>query len=175
MRRRFPVVAITLCIASWCGATAAQGEWSEYRYPDQGFAVEFPGEPTVTSAPSEGERRLMDYQYQYKFDRETYFVMVMQFTDGRGPDDPDTAYLQRLVAAYAEGAKARRRTQYAAFLAGHPALEAITEDVANDRYDLLDVFTAGVRIYLIVSEGPKGHEDSAEAKRFRDSLKLLGP
>ena len=54
-------------------------------------------------------------------------------------------------------------------------MEAVTEDVAHDRYHLVDVLASGTRVYLVASEGPKGHDTSAEAKRFLGSFKLLAP
>jgi len=38
---------------------------------------------------------------------------------------------------------------------------------------LADLIADADRVYLIASIGPKGHESSADAKRFRDSFKLL--
>jgi hypothetical protein len=174
MRRYLPVVAV-LCILAWCGPAMAQAGWTDYRSPDQAFAVQFPGAPGVTSKPVAGKTPVTEYQYQYATPALVYCVTVIQFTSGQGPDHPDNAYLSGLVAAYARGSKTTLISQNPKTVAGRPSLEAVTEDAAKNRFHLLDVFVSGARVYLIVSEGPKGHETSADAKRFRDSFKLLGP
>jgi len=51
----------------------------------------------------------------------------------------------------------------------------VTEDPKHDRYHLIDVLAAGTRAYLLISVGPKGHEASTDAKRFRDSFNLIAP
>jgi hypothetical protein len=101
-------------------------------------------------------------------------VSVLEFVGGRGGEKLDTAYLARLIASYAKGSGSTLPSQNPATVAGQTGLEAVTEDAEHDRYHLINVFAAGVRVYLVVSEGPKGHEVSAEAKRFRGSFKLIG-
>jgi hypothetical protein len=87
----------------------------------------------------------------------------------------DTAYLGRLIASYAKGSGSTLLSQNPVAIDGRAGLEAVTEDPAHDRYHLIDVLPTRGRVYLLVSEGVKGHEASMEAKRFRDSFKLIGP
>ena len=175
MRGCYPMVAALCLMACLCSPVAAQEKWTDYRAPDQAFAVQFPAIPKVTSKAVEGKAPLTHHEYQVALGDTVYSVSVMQFTGGKGPDHPDTAYLGGLIASYAKGTKTTLRSQNPVTLVGYPALEAVTEDVATNHYHLLDVFAAGARVYLIVSEGPRGHEAGADAKRFRNSFKLLGP
>jgi hypothetical protein len=152
---------------------AAQEKWTDFRDSAQGFAVQFPGPPKVTSTQVAGKFPLTHHQYQLAAANRVYNVSVMEYAKGSSPDTSGTAYLSILIANYAKGTKTVLRTQNTTTIAGHPALEAVTEDAANDRYHLVDIFAAPPRVYLIVSEGPKGHESSAEAKRFRSSFNLI--
>ena len=173
--QRVRVALAIFCFAAWGGAAAAQAQWSQYRYPDVGFAVQFPGAPKISSTPLAGTTPATHHQYQAEAAGKVYRISAIAFANGRGPENPDLVYLDRLVAAYAVGSKTTLRSQNPITIAGHPALEAVTEDVAHDRYHLLDVLAAGPHVYLVISEGPKGHETSTDAKRFRDSFTLIGP
>lgn len=44
------MVILSSSIALWAGAAAAEG-WSEYSYPDLGFAISFPSDPTMETVP----------------------------------------------------------------------------------------------------------------------------
>ena len=44
------MVILSSSIALWAGAAVAEG-WSEYSYPDLGFAVSFPSDPTMETIP----------------------------------------------------------------------------------------------------------------------------
>lgn len=173
--RRVRAALAIVCIAACSGLAAAQEQWSQYRYPDQGFAVQFPGVPKLTSTPLAGPTPATHHLYQAQAAGKAYSISAIAFANGRGPANADLAYLDRLVASYAVGSKTTLRSQNPTTLAGRPALEAVTEDAALDRYHLLDVLAAGARVYLVISEGPKGHETSSDAKRFRDSFTLIGP
>jgi hypothetical protein len=164
--------AALFALALAAGTAAAQEKWIDYREPAQGFAVQFPGPPKVTRTDVRGKFPLTHFQYEFVTANRVYNISVMAFTKD-APDTSGIAFLSGLIANYAKGTKTALRTQNTAAIAGHPALEAVTEDAANDRYHLVDIFAVAPRVYLIVSEGPKGHETSTEAKRFRNSFKLI--
>ena len=84
---------------------------------------------------------------------------------------PDSAYFQNLMKNYAEGSKTSLRSSSMITLAGRPAMEGITD--AAQTTHLVDLMAAGDRVYLIVYVGSKGEETGSEAKRMRDSFKLL--
>jgi hypothetical protein len=169
MRLAFALLALSL---AFIAPAAAQEKWVSYRDPAQSFAVQFPGPPKVTSAQLTGKFPLTHHQYQFFGDHRVYNVSVMEFTKG-SPDTSGPVYLAHLIASYAKGSGTTLLTQTIATVADHPAMEAVTVDPAHDRYNLIDVLTSGPRVYLLASEGPKGHETSVEAKRFRSSFKLL--
>ncbi len=170
MRMRF-LLATALFFAA-CSVAAAQPKWTEYRYAEQAFAVQFPGAPRVKSKTLEAKTPVTHFEALFADARNVYDVSVMAFA-GPGPSNPGPAYLSRVIATYAKGSGSTVRTQNPATVAGQPGMTAVADDEANNRYHAVDAFVRGARIYLIVSVGPKGHETSAEAKRFRQSFKLI--
>ena len=121
-----------------------------------------------------GKMPLIYHEYQFATDREAYQVSVLEFVGNVSQETWDTVYLGRLITSYARGSGSTLRSQNSTIIGGRTGLEAATEDPTHDRYHLIDVFAAGGRVYLLASEGPKGHEASADAKRFLDSFKLVG-
>ena len=165
---------VTLAVAACSVSALAEEKWTAYRYPDRGFVIAFPGTPKISAKPIAGDRPLTRHEHQFAAGNRVYDVTAIEFA-GNVTDKTSNAYLARLIAAYAKGSSSTLLTQNLISVAGHSALEAVTVDEAHDRHHLVDVLAAGGRVYLIVSEGPKGHETSAEGRRFRDSFKLLGP
>ena len=171
---RTPQAILALLAIGACGIPAlAQQKWTAYRYPDQGFSIAFPGEPRLAAKPLAGKYPLTRHDYLFAAGNNVFEVTVLEYADGPGPDKVDVAHLSGLIASYVRGSGSTLRTQNLVTLAGVPGLEGVSEDGTHDRCHLVDVLAAGARIYLVVSEGPKGHETSAAARRFRDSFRLI--
>jgi hypothetical protein len=155
--------------------TAPQDQWTEFQSPERGFAILFPATPKVTSAPVEGQNPLVQYEFQAGGGDDTvYNVVVFEYPAGKAPNPPDPDYYTKVVSAYAKGSGSALRKRGPATIAGRPGFEAITGDGKGKLNQLVDVVPAGDRIYMLVSAGPKGHAASDDAKRFRDSFRLVG-
>jgi hypothetical protein len=152
---------------------ADESQWSEFKSPDRGFAIEFPGQPKTTSAPVEGQNPLVQYDFQVSVGDETvYSVVVFEYPSGKGPNPDNDAYV-KLVNAYAKGSESRIRKRGPATIDGRSGFEAIADDSNSKLSHLIDVVPAGDRIYMVVTAGPKGHATSDDAVRFRDSFRVL--
>lgn len=155
-------------------AAAEQPQWTEFRSPERGFAVTFPGTPKSASAPVEGQNPLLQYDFQASVGEDTvYSVVVFEYPSGKGPN-PDKDTYVKLVNAYAKGSESRLRKRGTATIAGYPGFEAISDDKKGKLSHLINVVPSGDRIYMLVTAGPKGHATGDDAKRFRDSFRLLG-
>ena len=182
MRRVVLASALLLAATAFAGAeeqpqndTAADPQWTEFSAPDRGFAASFPGKPTVTSTPVEGQNPLLQHQFQVELDEDrVYTVVVFEYPAGRAPNPPDNEYFSNVVTAYAKGSEARLRKKGPATIAGRPGYEASADDAKRKISHLLDLVPAGDRIYLLVSAGPKAHATGEDAQTFRDSFRLLG-
>lgn len=173
MRIWAAILAIGI-LTTWTGRAIAEDEWTEFQSAERGFAITFPGIPKTTGGNSEGAN---DQPAQYSFlvdlGDAAYAVAVFEYPAGTGPR-PDTVYLTRAVNFYAQGSGAAVRTRYPVTIVGHPGIEAITDNPASNLSHLLDITVVDDRVYLIVSAGPRGHEASNAAIRFRDSFRFLG-
>ena len=148
-------------------------QWSEFRSPERGFAIDFPGKPKVASTPVEGQNPLLQHDFQVSIGDDTvYSVVVFEYPAGKGPDPDNDAYL-KLVNAYAKGSESRLRKRGPATIAGYSGFEAIADDPKGKLSHLIDVIPEGDRIYMLVTAGPRGHATSVEAVRFRDSFRVL--
>ena len=182
MRRVILASALLLAATAFAGAeeqpqtdAAADPQWTEFSAPDRGFAASFPGKPTVTSTPVEGQNPLLQHQFQVELDEDrVYTVVVFEYPAGRAPNPPDNEYFSNVVTAYAKGSEARLRKKGPATIAGRPGYEASADDAKRKISHLLDLVPAGDRIYLLVSAGPKAHATGEDAQNFRDSFRLLG-
>ena len=156
---------------------APEPQWTEFRSPERGFAVSFPGVPKVTSTPVEGQNPLLQYDFQVNVGEDTvYTVVVFEYPSGKGPSPVTDDFYVKLVNAYAKGSESRLRKRGAATVAGRPGFEAITDgDSGKGKLNhLVDVVPAGDRIYMLVAAGPKGFATGDDAEKFRDSFRVLG-
>jgi len=153
-------------------------KWREFHYADRGFVVSFPGvraKPKAVSTPISGQNPLLQHDYRVNSGEDTvYSVVVFEYPEGRGPNPPKPNYFAKVVSAYAKGSSTRVRKKGAETIDDRPGYEAMAEDGRGKLNHLIDLVANGNRVYMLVSAGPKGHAKSDEAKRFRDSFRLLG-
>ena len=157
-------------------APSADTQWSEFKSPERGFAVEFPGTPKTTSTPVEGQNPLLQYDFQVNVGEDTvYSVVVFEYPPGKAPSPITDDFYVKLVSAYAKGSDSRVRKRGEATVAGRPGFEAISDgDSAKGKLNhLVDVVPAGDRIFMLVAAGPKGFATGDDAERFRDSFRIL--
>jgi hypothetical protein len=154
-------------------AAQAEPQWTEFKSPERGFAVSFPGTPKITNSPVEGQNPLLQYDFQVGVGEDTvYSVVVFEYPEGKGPS-PDKDSFVKLVNAYAKGSESRLRKRGPATIAGRSGFEAIADDSKGKLSHLIDVVPAGDRIYMLVTAGGKAHATGDDAARFRDSFRLI--
>jgi hypothetical protein len=185
MTMRKAWIAVAMLLAASTSAAAEdppsaptpepQVQWTEFQSPERGFAVLFPGTPRMTTAPVEGQNPFIQYDFQVGIgDGEVYQVVAFEYPTGKAPNPPDPDYFVKVMGAYAKGSGSRLRKRGPATIADRAGFEAITDDGKTKLNHLVDIVPAGDRIYMLISAGPKGHADSDDAKRFRDSFRVLG-
>jgi hypothetical protein len=165
VKSRRPIIRIvaamlTVVFASWSDIGTAQEKWAELTSPQYGFGALFPTAPTEMPVSANQRNFLAD------LGSTAYIVSVLE-------NVPAKQNWEGLVEAYANGSASKVRSQHPATLAGYHGVEAITDNEASDLSSLLNVVLVGNRLYQVISVGPKGHETSAEAYRFRDSFRVL--
>jgi hypothetical protein len=169
---RFLICLITILFAFSVAAAQAHSEsnWQQLRSEADGFSIELPGTPkTETRDLKEGQTQKF---FTIEIGSETYLASVIQLNPGHVPANPDQAYFDVLLKAYTDGSKTTLRSSRMFTWAGHTALEGIAE--GDETSHIIDITTAGDRIFLVVYAGAKGQETTPKATHMRDSFKLLG-
>jgi hypothetical protein len=163
------IVAISLL--GFCTVAAQpHSEWHVVRSEADGFSVELPAPPKITTAPLANGGTQKNFTLEAGPD--TYLVSVIQLPKGSVPASPDESYFDILIKAYVEGSKTTLRSSRMITLAGQAGKEGIAD--AEPVVHVVDVTAWGDRIYLIVYAGLKGQESGGKATHMRDSFKLLG-
>ncbi len=82
LRVRRGVCGIALVLAMLTASARAQSEWQEYSYPEQQFAVSFPGEPSIqVLAVAAGNGRLArETLYTARHDKGLFQVAVIDYS-----------------------------------------------------------------------------------------------
>jgi hypothetical protein len=150
-------------------------QWVEYRSPDRGFVVSFPGSPETTSAPVTGLNPLTRYSFRANQDADTaYSVVVLEYPSGKGPKPPSDDFFAELAAAYARDSESRIRKKGSKTIADRQGYEVILDDKTKGKFShLFDIIPDGDRLFLVISVGPKSHATGDGAEQFRDSFRLL--
>ena len=148
---------------------SAQEQWREFRSDADGFVVQLPDQPTVTS------RRIKDTkatQSMFLIEKGelAYLISVIHMEKGTGPKNPDQKYFQNLMKNYTEGSNTKLRTSKPATISGKPGIDGISD--AGSSAHQVQILASGDRVYMVIYVGPKGQESSADATRFRQSFKL---
>jgi hypothetical protein len=158
--------AAAILFASTLAAVGAD-DWQRVASQADNFVIDFPGPTEFTSskkASNQSEQRDWDFS-------PTVFQRRPGALTGKG-----TAFYHGLIASIARAADCAVRDEHDRTIAGYPGFEVVCDSNGSfDLHQLIDAVIVGDRLYMIVSAGPKGHETSAKARRFRDSFKLLDP
>ena len=155
-------------------AEAEELQWTEFQSPERGFAVSFPASPKTMTTPVEGQNPLLQYAFEVNVGEDTvYSVMVFEYPAGQGPKPDNDTYV-KLMNAYAKGSESRLRKRGKATIAGYRGFEGISDDRKGKLSHLIDIVPSVDRLYMLVTAGPRGHATGDDAKRFRDSFRLLG-
>ncbi|HXP03145.1 MAG TPA: hypothetical protein VN808_03425 [Stellaceae bacterium] len=167
-------VAVPVWFAA-ASVSAADLQWSPFRSPEHGFAADFPGSPALTTSGTPDKDKMVQYEFQTAIGTDyAYEIAVLEFSAGYAAPAATAEIYDKLVQGYANGSNSTLRTQHPRTIAGQPGIEAVSDDDKNDMHHLIDLVIANDRVYIVVSAGPKGHETSPEAIRFRDSFAFIG-
>ncbi len=168
--RVISAVSIAVFAVLQIAAAGAQDAWREFRSDADGFSVELPATPAV-SARRIGKSEATQTNFLIERGPVAYLVSVIQLAKGNGPKKPDNGYYQGLMKNYTEGSKTVLRSTRMTTLAGHPAMQGVSD--AAEAAHVVDLTAVGDRIYMVVYAGHKGDEVGKDAARFRDSFNLL--
>jgi hypothetical protein len=154
------------------GPAGAQSTWQEYTYPDQQFAVSFPGAPTITTAPFTAANGTQVTQTLYSVQQDTGLFRVAVIDFSTAGIDRTTAIDQAVAELRAKGdikldIQARVQRNIGRYL----------NLASNDgSHTIAAVFFGANRLYEIEGTVPASNPDalSGEMIRFQQSLRFMG-
>ena len=150
-------------------AAQQHSEWLEFRSEADGFSIEMPAAPKITTRDlGDGASQKM---FEVEVGNESYLASIVQLAPGKGPVNPGEAFFNILMKAYTDGSATTLRSSRMTTWAGHTSMEGIAE--AGSAVHLIEITAVGDRIYLAVFAGAKGQETSPQGTHLRDSFKLL--
>ena len=169
MRSVFIFASLIALLAS---PAAAQTAWMEYNYPELGFTVSFPADPTVEMLPYKAPdgTNLNETLYSVREETGIYSMAIVDFSD---ISIDGTAAIDQAVAALREtgdvkldiAARVNRNFGRQLSIAGK-----------DGSHSAVAVFFANHRLYLIQGTVLASNPDpgSGEGVRFQQSLRFTG-
>ena len=169
MRGLICLITILFAVSVAAAQQHSESNWQLFRSEADGFSIELPGTPKTESRDlSEGQTQRF---FTLEVGSETYLASVIQLNAGRVPANPDQPYFDTLMKAYTDGSKTTLRSSRIFTWAGRTAMEGIAD--GDGVAHVIDITTAGDRIFLVVYAGAKGQEATSKATHMRDSFRLL--
>jgi hypothetical protein len=166
------VIAIAAATAILAAPAVAQSTWQEYTYPDQQFAVSFPGTPNVSTKPFTAANGTQVTQTLYSVQQGTGLFKVAVVDFSNTGLDRTTAIDQAISALREKGdvkldipARVQRNIGRYVNLASNDGSHTIAA-----------VFFGNNRLYEIEGTVPASNPDalSGEMIRFQQSIRFMG-
>ena len=149
---------------------SAQDQWRTFRSDSDGFSVEIPRTPVITSRRI-GKTDATQTMFLIEEGPIAYLISVIQMAKGSGPKNPDNAYFQNLLKNYTEGSKTALRASRPATVAGKPGIDGISD--AGQSAHVVQITASGDRVFMVIYVGAKGQESGPDVTRFRKSFALI--
>jgi len=166
------VVALCIACALMSAAAAAQSSWQEYAYPEQQFAISFPGEPSIQKLPVKTVEGATapETLYTVRHDRELFQVAVLDLSR---VEYDRRRIVTDVVAEVAQRAQVKFTTP--ARVQGTMGVYLTMVSRAGN-HSVGAVFLTNNRLYEVEGTVPATNEDalSGEMARFEQSLRFTG-
>jgi hypothetical protein len=167
------VVLVSLAFLAATAPASAQQAWLEYRPPGAGFRVEFPGTPKLDSTDLQSRAGPIHLSYAtYQNGPDSTFVSTHTVYAAM----PATADPQTLLGGARNGAvkgiNGKLREEKRLTVGGRPALLFTIDGPDGTRVAVVLAVANGNNLYQAIAGMPAGQENSADVKRFLDSLAL---
>jgi hypothetical protein len=170
MKRRLAALACIMLLACVASVSAQGSDWKEYAYPDGGFAVSFPSEPTLHTSmvplKNGGETEMR----QYVVDKGDYALLAIVSHAPSGDGVSLTGARDGAVAAV----KGRIVSERQISLGNYPGLQVDIEMDTTHARARARYYAVGSTLYQLISVATSGKPISLDTTRFFASFRLLG-
>lgn len=166
------VVVLCFVCVTMPATAAAQSSWQEYAYPEQQFAISFPGEPSIQKLPIKTVEGVTapETLYTVRHDRELFQVAVLDLSHA---DFDRRRIVADIVAEVAQRAQVKFTTPARVQGTFGVYLSMVSR---TGNHSVGAVFLANNRLYEVEGTVPVTNEDalSGEMARFEQSLRFMG-
>jgi hypothetical protein len=164
-------VLATLALA---GAVQAADDWKTYRYPQYGFAAEYPIPPKALDQKPEPQRVIRAIQYWSERDDVAFGVNATYFLHKIISGQPPDKLIQNVIEGVRGSLKCSIRSQRALTFPGATAREVIFDKCSAPIAEAQErIFIAGDRLFQVMVLGKSGIVESSDTKRFLESFSLI--
>lgn len=170
----------TVWIAAWLtvalvSAAHSADDWKIYRYPQDGFAAEYPIPPTPQVEKPDPNRVIRGGQYWSERDEVAFGVSATLFLHKVITGQPPDKQIQNVIGGVKSSLKCSIRSQRAITFPGATAREIIFDKCPAPLVEAIErVFIAGDRLFQVMVLGSKpGIVGGADTKRFMESFSLI--
>jgi hypothetical protein len=171
MQFRILAIACVVCLLSV--VVLAADKWVQYRSEGGKFTALFPGTPKERADPP-GESSVISHEFVVDLAGATYVVSFDDFAPksfaGRDPQRILDQARNNLVLGQPVKVLVDKRIA----LENHPGREIVFADDGGYT-QMYRIYLVRDRLYQTITGGPQGSEKSADAVRFHNSFKILGP
>jgi hypothetical protein len=173
MKFRYGWLAVLLTL-TFVPTVHAADDWKIHRYPDYGFAAEYPIPPTAHDQKPEPQRVIRSIQYWSERDEVAFGVNATYFLHTIIAGQPPDKQIQNVIEGVRGSLKCTVRSQRAITFPGATALEVEFEKCAAPIQGAKQrIFIAGDWLYQVMVLGSKpGIAESPDTKRFLESFSL---
>ena len=159
-------------VAVFAAAPAAPQSWSAYRYPEVGFAIQFPGSPTVTTGLFKGPGGVEVPATTYGLeDKEaSYSMVVADFS--QTPVEAAAAAIEGAVKDLGAAGEVKLNV---AERVGRQYGRQLSVHGPDGSRSMISVFVVDRRLFQLVGKAlPPPEAGLAKALRFQQSLEFPG-
>ncbi len=154
---------------------ASANDWKVYRYPDDGFAAEFPGVPKFFDMKPPQQQFVRGVQYLAKDDSGTeYLGQALLYQKFIRQNNTTDKILRVSIDGAKDAGKCAIRSERNYSFPGAFAREVVVEKCESGVAGKSRILLVGDWIYYILAMGKPGVETSADADRFINSFSLIG-
>ena len=173
MKFRYGWLAVLLTL-TFVPTVQAADDWKIYRYPQYGFAAEYPTEPKPQDQAANPKRLIRNIQYWSDKGDVAYGINAALFLHSVIAGVPPVKQLQNVLGGVRSSLKCSIRSQHAIKFAGATALVVEFEKCAAPIQGAKQrIFIAGDWLYQVMVLGSKlGIAESPDTKRFLESFSL---
>jgi hypothetical protein len=169
---RAALVALLILFCRGASAADAPAKWQTFVSEEGGFSVLFPGTPRPIVDPPD-PNGTKSHQFLVELGRTAYIVGYTDYKFGTFVGHTPQQVLDNARDKLVKGQPVKLLEDKAIALAGRAGREVAFEE--KDGFtQIYDLYLVGDRLYQVISAGPKGHDKSAAAIRFRDSFRFIG-